>query len=39
MHGLFKNYNTIEQFRSPQEKKQVFDSVVQQVRAIMTYAS
>ncbi|RSH88204.1 Autophagy- protein 7 (Autophagy- E1-like activating enzyme atg7) [Apiotrichum porosum] len=33
MHGLFKNYNTIEQFRSPQEKKQVFDSVVQQMVA------
>jgi hypothetical protein len=29
--GLFKNYNTIEQFRSPQAKKELFDSMVSQV--------
>lgn len=32
MKGYFKNFNTIEEFRSPGAKKAVFDHVVQTVR-------
>jgi len=30
--GVFKNFNTIEQFRSPQMKKEMFDSIVAKVK-------
>lgn len=32
LRGVFKNYNTIEDFRSPQKKKELFDKVVTSVR-------
>jgi hypothetical protein len=31
LRGTFKNYNTIEEFRSPEAKKAVFDKVADDV--------
>lgn len=31
LHGLFKNFNTIEEFRSPETKKAIFDKMASEV--------
>lgn len=37
LHGTFKNYNTIEEFKSPEAKKAVFDKVADEVSGVHSF--
>jgi hypothetical protein len=36
LHGIFKNFNTIEEFRSAESKKELFNAMTDSVRALCT---